>query len=836
MSDFKLTAMNDLEREFVDWLVFEEGVPLEAMDTDPHGQKEEVSFEETAAYAIKNMDMKVYLPLLERVNPNFKNPLDTRNFNPLIKERIAEFRKIALAHAKSLGLPPDDPNFCEKYFEKFFKLGANSFQNGGLCLQPQFSDESGYSYDTYNASPDENMRELTSQEFFDHCLEPTTPGTHMGSCTENTYARIASASIPGLCELEPTDTEHHLYPAYYRGKGSKDGRFDGSEIGEIGWRQKAAAEAAYLTNFYNEATLQRIGFILAPETKLDYVKINALFDEALDYLGIKYLKQINFLECTPSVKRDRTLGMKRLGEMLRMFDPVVRSNTKMIRPFVKLGNLAQRLMIDKGVAYGFGMAIIRRWPENPYSIIPLASTLNWRDKWDVSNVAKTLRDKFPGTGWGETVQGMMDSQHGRVKEAISNFEKAAAKNPKNPYSLQYLSQINLQLGDQQMARNMAQQAMDAAPNLVGIHSTLADIALNSGDIDTAYVEAKKEATVQIGNLNASLLYATLANAKGKPAEARKILEQILITNIRRGASDVEPSIITPLISSHLLMGHVDEAMGVFRSTQRMPGTQAAMIAFNGMQIASSDFNIEEVEWYMRKIPSIYKTFGALTLTKAGIHIAKGKLAEASRLLISIPADTKDPAFLNTRASYEYIIGDIESARATLEQVVSKNGYDVFAQATLVDCDLAGNDLEAARARFDELIEEFPDVMHIRAIEPRVLYAEERYEEAIASAEEILKVHKRNLPTISASAWAHLKIGEFQKAAALANEIKSINRYIPDSDSVLALAYMGMGRFSEAKKHALAAKEKVNGFPVAILSDDNPENILAEIEKREKAGK
>lgn len=834
MTDFKLADMNDLEREFVDWLVFEEGVPLKDMDTDPHGQKGEVTFEEGVAYAIKNMDTKVYLPLLERVSPNFKNPLDTRNFNPLIKERIAEFRQIALAHAKSLGLPPDDPNFCEKYFEKFFKLGANSFQNGGLCLQPQFSDESGYSYDLYNASPSEQFNELTSREFFDHCLEPATPGTHMGSCTENTYARIASANIPGLCKLEPTLTELHIYPGYYRGKGSKDGRFDGSEIGEIGWRQKASAESEYLTNTNNTTTMQRVGFILAPETKLDYVKIDALFDEALDYFGINYFKQINFLECTPSVKRDRTLGMKRLGEMLRMFDPVVRSNTKMIVPFAKLGNLAQRLMIDKGVAYGFGMAIIRRWPENPHSILPLASTLNWKDEWDVSNVAKTLREKFPDTGWGETIQAMMDSQHGREKEAIANYEKAAAKNPKNPYALQHLSQINLQLGDQQMARNMAQQAMDAAPNLVGIHSMLAYIALNSGDIDTAYDEAKKEATVQIGNPNASLLYATLANAKGRPAEARKILEQIWITNARHGASDVERSIIVPLISSQLLMGHVDEARGVFRSTQRMPGAQAAMIAFNGMQIASYDFNVEEAERYMRAFPPIYKKLGSLTMSEIGIHIAKGKLAEASRLLISIPADTKDPAFLNTRASYEYIIGDIESARATLEQVVSKNRYDIFAQVTLVSCDLAGNDLGAARARFDELIEEFPDIMQIRALEPAVLLAENRYEEAILSAEEIFKVHKRNLPAIVASAWAHLKIGEFQKAITIAERAKRINGYLPETDSVLALAHMNLGHFEKAKKHTRAAMEKVNGFPVIMLQDDNPENILAEIEKRERA--
>lgn len=801
--------MSQVKREFVDWLIRNMGVAPEALDIDPNGKKGEISFDEAAAYALKNLDWHTYIDRLVRVDPKkYGHPYDDRHYPNAIRQRINEFKLEAFQHALDRALFPGDTNYCGTVFNKFFELGAATFAKGGLCLVYHY--EGGYTYDLINVGV--TRQELSSRQFFENCMAPSSPGTYMGSCTENAYAKISPFQNDPYCRPNFMFTEGHAYPAV----ALHDGKYkslDGSNIGEIGWAKNINPAAV----FYYERDFHKIASLIEPLIFPDYSEIKKLFQKYLGYLGTD---TVNFV----STPRNEELAKETLDKMLPLFDQVILNNDKTNDPFLYLSGYATNLAPKDAI--DFGLAILKRWPNDPYAILPLSAGVKQNDDENIALRTKRLRTNFPASGWAETFEAFSLQNKGRQNEANEKFAEALSLNGRNPYALNPLALAHLLKGDFTTAEKMLKEAMSIAPNLSGNHYLLAQIAQAKGDIDAAYVEAKKESTVFIGNIAANLLHADMATVIGRPNESIKILSQVL-NNIPKDYA-LLPNIYASLVNAYLLKGNVEMAGDVYRAMKRIPNVNKEVLSNTGMMISFAKSDIDGLERYLNRIP---KGTWPTQLNRAWALLLKNDIGSAKK--ISEDLQTKIPNvhdLFRLQAGLAFTMEKVELAKSIYTNISLINKYDFNAMSGVILCDIITGDIKVARKNLAKLDKDFPDVFSIKVLRPLLLLREGKYNEARFEALRILGRNPWEINSSTVLAVAFLKLGGLKNAIKVGRVLNYLNPYNSSGNIIMAEASLELKKYKAAEIFAKRAIKQAGDTPTLWPLRD-PKLILEDIAKK-----
>lgn len=807
---YKIGNMPDAERTFVRWLIDSKDVAIEAMDINPNGTEKAIEFEEAVAFAMKTMPWQEYMPRLEQASPFYKHPLDDRNYPPQIKSRMELLMAMSEMEIDSEGILSTDPYYCHELQKRFFDLAGPSFEKGGLCLAYDYSG--GYHYDLVQVSA-ENMHNLTSQEFFENCMAPSSPGTYMGSCTENTQARIAAFQNHPICRMDMMITEQHVYPVTSGMAMTSGEELDGSQIGMSGWAVKANPAVEY----YNISGTGKIASMIEPDVFADIDLFASYVEDYYSAIGTDVKGEMSNPDlCDPATRYHA------LHSALNVLDVRIKENSKTIMPFLTLSKFTASMEFEYGLE--IALEVLKKWPDNPHSLMPLLNIMDLRNDDNVRQVVEILDRELPRSGLGHTIDGYAALAAGDARSALRTLNIALNRNPGNMYALAGIANLAFSMGRYEAAENALSRINEISPNLPGIHMLAASIAQIKGDLPTALTEAKKEATIFVGNMNAILLHAQLATSMGRPLEAIHLLDSFLQSNPYL-SREWRVAILGQMIPAYDLYGETDTALDIFYhlyDEDLLTPDQTLAISLQLYISYSSLDKAEEIATYMSSQNPLMTAYVGMIRAARYDHVA------AERIYESLKREYADyPIMDHLRLAIESSKGHREKSRKLLERILAKNPYDFSAQSMLVSYYISTGDIEAARAQYEDLKKSFPNVFDVKAMEPMFHMVDGRFLEAKLHAEELLDKKPRMIELLSVHSLASLKLGDLDVAMDSAERALAILPEDPSLQALIAAIHLEMGELEQAERFATEASK--NWIETEVNYIDDPQTILGKIE-------
>lgn len=758
------------------------GVAPEALDLDGNG---EIAEPEAAAALLKQHDWQRILPALDIIG--VRHPLDFRHFPRKVLDRISE---IASAVDARIGLPQDDPGYCDVFVPAFFEAGLPSLEEGGLCF--------GYPDQRPFSDPLRDP-ELTAQEAFEACLDRSR---FFGTCSEATYkvaAAFAAAGAP--CRISAVLTQSHAFPRYVPSQDIVPVDLDPSYVGGIGWEREVNAAAVYLKHGEGKTgvpSAREIANAIDPVAFPD-------FDKAA-----------------------RLILSGAVWEGLEILDAAVRENAKSVSLFLDLSSATSTMPDEQAIS--LSLEILRRWSENPYRLLPLLSAAGRGEKVSAELIARLSRE-MPATGLAETVKAFEAANSGDAKLAEALARTALDADPNNAFALGIVAGGHIQRGKFSAAREALRRAMAIAPNLSGNHSQLASILMVEGDLEEARQEARRESLVFWRNAQPYFLQTQIEFAMGRPEVARRMIEAISPQH-----PYAEP--YRPLLASaKLMMGEIDGAREeIEASLKAFPGNPSVLLSAAGLEAA--DLNMGKAREYLREAASAGNSGFYLLILEASIVLAAGELDEARRVIAQAGAMLREVPreLLRLQGHLALMEGAYGEARRVGGELVRKNAYDVGGHALLVDADLFEGRLGAARERIQSLRKRFPEVHAFRSLELLLEVREGRDEAARRLMMEDRMAGRRDpYYDLLAAGVLHLSQGNYPEALDASFELME---KIPGAATgwlLAARAFMGLGDLDAARSFALAGLGKQHApMPQWPLLD--AESVLAEIDAAERGEK
>jgi tetratricopeptide (TPR) repeat protein len=750
------------ERNDVDIIVGLSGLPKWTFDADGDG---EVNLIEALALALTDEEFERYLPILDSYG--LKHPHDSRDYPPEIMERI---ECLAAKVESEIGLSRGDEGFCEAFIPAFIEAGGNSFADGGLC----FTDNEPRTMSIRDEP------ELTSAEAFAVC---TDPDRNYGSCSEMTYKIAGAVRATGVpCKMSTIKTETHAFPAH------EGVSFDPVGLGEIGWSRETYPTAMYYNSLAFKDSSVRLYGLLAKTMDPDSYYDSSAIKGAENNIRLMHL----LLGKAPS-----------FDPILTEFDEVITQNPGAISPFNHLGSIVAGM--PNGAAIDLAVAIIKRWKDNPYSIRPIIAALSLHPDYvksqqgdseakarfdtKLGEVAALLEKELPSSGIAETLKANFMLSESRYDETAGLLARALSLRPDNAKALGLMASLSAILGKYDEAEAYVERAIELAPNTEGNHSTRAMIAQLRGDIDLAAAEAMREVTVYYGNISATLLAANMALVRQRPLEA---LDRI----------DAFPddgtwfNVIAPIrAQAYLMLGRFRDARRILDRLERDNPSNPTLDMTMVIALLSEG-RIEAARERTDRIANpLVKSF-----MTAFIALSENDVASAERMMEQIESsggvdktfsDELVPHIMGTK-------GDLEGAERALHEHLSRKPYDVAAETLLIANNIETGKVAVARQRFDDLMKEHDELFCVRQTEPILLLREERFREALASANSVLKDNPRDSGALSAKGFALLKRGNERRAVDIADRLIGLLPKSPAGYHLKARAYFAMGKLSKAE--------------------------------------
>lgn len=777
----KIGKMDKAEHAFVKWLIEDEGVDPALLDVDRLGEKGVISFEEAVAYCLEGDDWQKYLPRLEKIKPSIRHPLDPRGILPEVRERISDLAYEARFKTEVLdGFVPDSPIYCEVLLDNFFELGRSTFAEGGLC----------FAYAPQDSLMGLEDHEMTAAESFENCAQSTPDKPkHKGTCSEHTYTKMVAGELEiPECPLDLIQTQNHVYPAC-------DGiPFDSSEIGEIGWKKAANAAGMYIAGIGKGGAFNsRIASLINPSTQFD----------AFAYAN--YILAGQF---------DRALAC---------FDDVVNGTPLSIDPFLMIGQMTFNGEPAKAEELAF--EVLRRWPDNPYTLWPAMILLflngNMSEPY-VEHLTGRLDKEFPQKNWGKVVRSSYLIQSQKYDEAEKVLAEALSKNPNDVFALSNMANINFMKGDLNGAEALATRVGDVAPNLPGAHYMLASIHMMKGRMAPALEEAKEENTVVVGSISSSFLQANIALQMGRPSDALTALEQLLFAIKDHPNNGQTVTGIAIFMAQALLMeGLPSEAKKMMAMAMELGAKAGIEELAAGIALFEKDFAFAEK--MIRIIPSDMSR----KMMEANLLLMKYDIEGAEAKLKELEGAVKGGDFRALRAYLLMQKGRFAEARRMFEERLRDNEYSFDAAIGMANCDIVSGDVESAWNLIEALDISCPDLYYRLPLIPMNLLREKKYGEAIAQANELLKLNPTEAMAYWVKAFSYLEMGNYDDAIA---EIAAYDEIYPYDKAtfyyVLAKAHLGMGEYDTALEFAHLAQENWKGDAYNWPLEDLP--MLPEI--------
>ena len=144
------------------------------------------------------------------------------------------------------------------------------------------------------------------------------------------------------------------------------------------------------------------------------------------------------------------------------------------------------------------------------------------------DIIETVRDRSPENMQARVLQAelLLRDTPPAPAEAELVLGEVLNENPEHMSALLAMSEVRVQQGALEEARNYLEQVLSAAPGQVSPRLRYADLSMRLGDLDEAETVLDQMASANPGNLRAQLLLAELALYRGDTAEARDRIEEL----------------------------------------------------------------------------------------------------------------------------------------------------------------------------------------------------------------------------------------------------------------------------------------------------------------------
>ncbi|MFG6441160.1 XrtA/PEP-CTERM system TPR-repeat protein PrsT [Roseateles sp. LKC17W] len=291
-----------------------------------------------------------------------------------------------------------------------------------------------------------------------------------------------------------------------------------------------------------------------------------------------------------------------------------------------------------------------------------------------------------------------------AEQQLSELKKASG----NRVLISYLeAQLAFAGGDLKKAAAASELALKGAPEEVSVLQLAGNVQLATGALLQAERTLSKALSIRPAQPGLRTTLAQTYLRMGEPAKALSTLQPLLV-------SGSAGALVHGLAGeAELLQGHLEASRAQFeRAVKLNPNDTASLTKLALARQGTAGYAATKAS--LRKIAAEDRVATSADLALISLLLANQELPEALKAIDSIEAKLpKNPLPHNLRAKVQVQVGDIASARASLDKALAIDPTFFPAVASHAALDLRQQNLVAAKGRFEALLKAKPK--HVEAL-------------------------------------------------------------------------------------------------------------------------
>jgi putative PEP-CTERM system TPR-repeat lipoprotein len=405
--------------------------------------------------------------------------------------------------------------------------------------------------------------------------------------------------------------------------------------------------------------------------------------------------------------------------------------------------------------------------------------------------------KSPGTHY---LQGLLHLRNHDMKNAVSAFDLAQINEERYPMSLFYLATAHYSEGNFSLAEDYAYRFLAIAPNNVAGRKLLATMKLKTGDVAEAETLIRPIVDANGEDINALNLLASALLKQDKVEEGVAILARVV--DLQPDSPEAQVRLGAGLMASGEVAGgmeHLDEALKLNPQFQQADALLISAFLRQGDYVQA----LAAVDQFEKKNPGTviaHSLRGEVYMAAGQADEAKVALEKALELSPGDPGVSQNLAFLAIKEN------DLGQAKNYYLAVLEHNENHLPVLLKMAALSEIQRDTAGMVNYLEQAIEAHPE-----EVQPKVMLA--RYYLNYGNPEQVpvllneLESEAANQPDVlNVVALSHLKQRKYHDAVAAFKKLVSLRDDAPQPHHHMALAYMGLGKKSQAKSEFKQAVE------------------------------
>ena len=402
------------------------------------------------------------------------------------------------------------------------------------------------------------------------------------------------------------------------------------------------------------------------------------------------------------------------------------------------------------------------------------------------------------------------SSQGKLPEAIIEYRNAVQALPQSADARLKLAETYLTAGDVPNALREYIRAADLLPDRADVQLTAGSLLLLSRRFDDAKVRAEKALETAPRSVDAHVLLANaLAGLRNLDAAIAEI-EEALSLQPGRGATYSTLGVI------ETGRGRLDAAERAFRKAVELEDSSApAHLALANFYWAAG--RLPEAEDALRRALAIAPDDLVAHRAMASLAVATGRPAEAESHLKKLVELSDVPGPVLALADFYIVRNDHAAARRVLQQLVNGPAPPPQAELRLAALDEKAGHRDQAYARIDRVLATQPAALQALLLKTRLLLADSRREDALASAEQAVQAHSKSAAAFHSLGRVQAARNQIDAAIAAHQEALRLNPRAAASQVALAQLHLASGRSQASVSFAQDAVKNEPRNPDARLA-------------------
>lgn len=288
-----------------------------------------------------------------------------------------------------------------------------------------------------------------------------------------------------------------------------------------------------------------------------------------------------------------------------------------------------------------------------------------------------------------------------AREQLAGLAKIAGNDIRTVY---FQSALSFRTGDLPAARDGVAQILKAAPDHVPARVLAARIDAQSGQFASAEAHLRRALAQAPDHIEARRLLAATYLRSGQAARARQELAPLL-----DGRTAQDPQLLLLAAEASLAGGDVKQATSYFRKVADAGEGNPAAVAHTRLgQIAMANGRPDDGVRELEQAGIIDPSFRAPDVALVESHLRSGALDKALAAARALEKKSpKDPTTHQLLGTVHLARRDRAAARASFERALALDPTLVPAARALAELDVADNNADAARRRYEAMIARAP---------------------------------------------------------------------------------------------------------------------------------